>query len=233
MKTSRKPSTRNNKGLQKLTELENKINSVLALKKVTPKDIKEFTNEERDRLSEVIQERFNPLRDEERELFYEKIEEIMVEESKNQIWESNHNSIIWGISALIQEKGRMPSKTEIAYKTELSRQTIHKHLKEYKNNPFNTEFQEQFIFMYPKVMAKVFQYAMSGDMKACKLYLECIGAYKNNLSLSNNNTLIQNQNNYIQINGKVLSQETAKNLNPEQLNAIEGILKTVDIKEID
>ena len=42
-----------------------------------------------------------------------------------------------------------------------------------------------------------------------------------------NSTLIQNQNNYIQINGTVLSQEVVKNLNPEQLKAIEGIIKTV------
>ena len=40
-----------------------------------------------------------------------------------------------------------------------------------------------------------------------------------------NNTLIQNQNNYIQINGTVLSQETVKHLNPVQLNSIETILK--------
>ena len=42
-----------------------------------------------------------------------------------------------------------------------------------------------------------------------------------------NNTLIQNQNNYIQINGMALSQEKVKHLTREQLNAIEGILKTV------
>jgi hypothetical protein len=52
-----------------------------------------------------------------------------------------------------------------------------------------------------------------------------------------NNTLIQNQNNYIQINGTVLSQETIKHLNPEQLNTIETILKTAlpqpEVLEVD
>ena len=37
---------------------------------------------------------------------------------------------------------------------------------------------------------------------------------------------MQNQNNYIQINGTVLSQEAIKQLNPEQLNTIETIMKT-------
>ncbi|MCU7612902.1 hypothetical protein N0B16_00455 [Chryseobacterium sp. GMJ5] len=72
-------------------------------------------------------------------------------------------------------------------------------------------------------------------MKACKLYLECIGALKNTLPASNlnNNTLIQNQNNYIQIGGTILNQEIIKNLNPEQLNTIEGILKTIEVKEAE
>ena len=41
-----------------------------------------------------------------------------------------------------------------------------------------------------------------------------------------NNTFIQNQNNYIQINGTVLSQETIQKLRPKQLIQIEAILKT-------
>ena len=38
--------------------------------------------------------------------------------------------------------------------------------------------------------------------------------------------IIQNQHNYIQINGTVLSQEAIKHLNAEQLSTIETILKT-------
>ena len=41
-----------------------------------------------------------------------------------------------------------------------------------------------------------------------------------------NNEFIRNQNNFVQIYGTGLSQETIKNLNPEQLNTIESILKT-------
>lgn len=120
----------------------------------------------------------------------------------------------------------------------LSRQTIHKHLKDYKNSPYHAEYMEQFQIMQFKLMTAILQYGISGDMKAAKLYLECLGTLKkglsgNNNNGSNNNTLIQNQNNYIQINGMVLSQETVKNLNPDQLNAIEGILKTVEGKEIE
>ena len=65
--------------------------------------------------------------------------------------------------------------------------------------------------------------AINGDTKAAKLYFSVMGDLNNDHPL--NNTLIQNQNNYIQINGTVLSQEAIKQLNPEQLNTIESILK--------
>jgi len=117
----------------------------------------------------------------------------------------------------------MPLKIDIAEKTGLSRPTIDKHLKEYTSNPLYIQEEEQFRFMTSKVLAKVFSFAVNGDIRACKLYLEFMG---NATGQPSNNTLIQNQNNYIQINGRVLSQETIKHLNPEQLNSIETILKT-------
>jgi len=76
--------------------------------------------------------------------------------------------------------------------------------------------------MSSKVLAKVFKFAINGDMRAAKLYLSAMGMYN---EPAPKNTLIQNQNNYIQINGTVLSQEAIKHLSDEQLNTIEAILK--------
>ena len=61
-------------------------------------------------------------------------------------------------------------------------------------------------------------------MGAAKLYFNVMGCL--NGGQSSHNTLIQNQQNNIQINNTILSQETVKHLNPEQLNTIEEILKT-------
>ena len=83
---------------------------------------------------------------------------------------------------------------------------------------------EQFKFMSSKVLAKVFKYAVNGDMRAAKFYLSAMGMYNESAP---KNTLIQNQNNYIQINGTLLSQENLKQLNAEQLNRIEAVLKTI------
>ena len=41
------------------------------------------------------------------------------------------------------------------------------------------------------------------------------------------NTLINTQNNYIQINGNVISQETLKRLSSEQLKKVESLLMNI------
>lgn len=211
------------KSLQKFTDSEAKINKALALEQITPHEFEQLREIERDRLMEILTESFNKLKGEERDKLYNKFEPIASETTKNQIWESNQNQITSAIATLMQEYGRMPTKTEIASKTGLSRQTIHKHLKEYTTHPQYLEQIEQFRFMTSKVLAKVFQFAVNGDTGAAKLYFNVVGFVNN--GQPQNNTLIQNQNNYIQINGTVVSQETFRQLNPEQLDDIEGILK--------
>lgn len=44
---------------------------------------------------------------------------------------------------------------------------------------------------------------------------------------------MKNQNNYIQINNTTLNQQVLQQLSTEQLNNIEDILKTIDVKEVD
>jgi hypothetical protein len=212
------------KSLQKFTESEKKINDLLSLKQITKKDLEPLTEAEKTFLEDTLNKKIKSLKGVEREQFLNKIELITDEVSKNYQWEFNHNQITWAISTLMQEYGRMPTKTELAVKTELSRQTIHKHLKEYTQHPEYISQIEQFKFLTNKVLARVFYFAVNGDMKAAKLYLSFFG--QNNIEKKQNNTLIQNQNNYIQINGMVLSQEAIEKLSPEQINSIEEVLKT-------
>lgn len=212
------------KSLQKFTDTEARIKKVLSLEQITPSDIEPLSKTEKDHLMEILTERFNKLKGRERDDFYTRFESITPDSTKNQLWESNHIQITWAISNFIQEYGRMPTPTEISNKTELSRQTIHKHLKEFANHPQYLGQIEQFKFMTSKVLAKVFHFALNGDMAAAKLYFNVIGFMSN--GAADKNTLIQSQNNYIQINGMFLSQETIKHLTPKQLSRIESILKT-------
>ncbi|MEX1187610.1 MAG: hypothetical protein WED33_00020 [Bacteroidia bacterium] len=67
--------------------------------------------------------------------------------------------------------------------------------------------------MASKVLAKVFNFAVNGDMVAPKLYFSVMGAIDK--GQNSKNTLMQNQNNYIQINGTVLSQESVRQFNSD------------------
>jgi hypothetical protein len=78
--------------------------------------------------------------------------------------------------------------------------------------------------MSDRVLAKVYKYAMNGEVKAARLYFEVMGNLGNQSGL---NSTINTQNNYIQINQTKLSQETIKYLSPEQLNQIEAVLQSV------
>ncbi len=215
------------KSLQKFTDFKSKAEMLFELDKITFNDIEQLSPNEKNEAVIIMNEKINTLKGLEREAFIEKCYNVFNDSVKNQLWENNHNAITWAISTLMQEYGRMPSKAEIAAKTELSRQTVHKHFKDYSNHPQYLIQNEQFKFMTNKVLAKVFYYAVKGDMAAAKLYLNSMGANERN---NKGNTLIQNQNNYIQINGLVLNQETIKQLKPEQLLLIENVLKAA-IKE--
>jgi len=212
------------KSLQKFTDTQAKIDKLLALDSITYDDLEVLTKEEQKQFGVMLTDTYNSLKGKELDKFYKKIEPIMAKETKNSIWETNHNHITYAISSLMQEYGCMPSKAEIAKETGLSRQTIHKHLQEYATNPLYLEQQEQFRFMTDKVLARVFKYAVNGDVSAAKLFLSMMTPAQ---PKQTGKTLIQTQNNYIQINGTVLSQEALQQLSPEQLNNLEVMLQSV------
>lgn len=175
-------------------------------------------------IGEVVGEKFEVLKGNERDEFIENIMPLLGEESKNQIWEYNHNQITWAITVLIKETYRMPTKVELAQKTGLSRQTIHKHLKEYSLHPLYQNYQEQFRFMADKVLARMFDFAINGDVKAARLFFDILGK---NTGLAQNSFV---QNNFVQINNIKLSQDKIMLLSPEKLNKIESIIRD-EIKE--
>jgi hypothetical protein len=220
------------KRLQGLTETKAKINTLLAKDRYSESDIAGFTEDEKDELAERLTELAKSFKSDRKKTasFYNKIEPIVEKHAKNQIWESNHINITAAIATLMPDYGRMPSKNEIADFTGLSRQNIHKHITEYVTSPIFQEQVEQFRFIASKVLARVFTFAINGDVRAARLYFDIVG----NLNGSGpNNTFVHNQNNYIQINGMVLNQESITRLNPQQLMQIEEIFKAALSKPKD
>jgi predicted transcriptional regulator len=162
----------------------------------------------------------NRLKGEERDNFLAKIDPILPPATKSDIWDYNNHRISNAISSYMSEYGVMPSQSDIAEETGLSRQTVSKHFKEYKAKPEFIAQMEQFKFMAPKMLANVFKAAGTGDIRAARLYFEMVGA----MNKPQANTVINGQNNYIQINNTILSQENLKQLSEEQLKQIESII---------
>ncbi len=206
--------------LTKFTDAKRKVDRIFALKKITEKDIQDFTELERDYLAETSTQLVQQLKGAERDNFLEKIESIVPASTKNDIWDYNHIVISSAITKFMCQHGVMPTKNAIAEETGLSRQTVAKHFKEYKTHPEFIAQMEQFKFMAPKILANVFKFASSGDMRAARLYFEMVGA----INKQQTNTVVNEQKNYIQINNTILSQENLKQLSAEQLNQIENII---------
>jgi len=206
-------------GLQKLTDSENKVSKLFKLKKVTDNDIKQLTKTELSRFNEIVNEQMKKATAIKRDEILKKVEDALSDDTKNDFWEYNNTRIMVAISSLMKEYGRMPSRSEIAQKADLSRTTIYKHLKEYTTHPLYIEQLQKMRILATDVISKVYQSAMTGDLGSQKLYLNVMGFLPN--------TQIQTQNNFIQVNNTILTQETIRHLNPEQLLIIESILKTI------
>lgn len=215
------PKKSTKKGLQKLTESQLKIADLFQLPKVTEETIKGFSNDECKLLGETITAKFQASTPDEKHKLYYQFEEVISPVTRHEIWETNHNCITAAIGNLMQEKRRMPSVTEIARETDLSRQTVYKHLKEYKTSPIYLEQMQKFEFMTHKVLTNLFIYAVNGDVAAAKAYLSAVGM---NGQGQGGSTLIQQQNNFVQINGMIIKQETIQQLNETQVQEIERII---------
>src|SRR5579863_618136 len=153
-----------------------KIHNLLALEKITPKDIEGLNPLEREHLAETATQMVAQLTGVERDDFLEKIDLIVPATTKSDIWANNHSRISGAVSRYMRENGVMPAQNIIARQTGLSRQTVAKHFAAYQRHPERAAEMEQFKLMAPNVLANVFKYALNGDMRAARLYFEMVGA---------------------------------------------------------
>jgi hypothetical protein len=205
-----------------------KISSLLSQQKITLHDVDNLTPPERGQLQQTINKTLAEVKGADRDIFLNKIDALLPPDTKNDVWEHNHTVISATISNFMQKHGIMPTKQAVAEETGFSRQTVAKHFKEYNAHPEFMAQAEQFKFMSHNVLANVFKYASNGDMRAARLYFEMVGA----LNKQPAGTVVNAQNNYIQINNTILSQENLKQLTAEQLNQIENIVKNEGYKVV-
>lgn len=202
--------------------LSQKVEQLLALKQITPEHTAALSPDEYKEFGVEINRLFATLTGKQLDQLQHKIDPIIPSDSRSELWESNHRRITNAINAHLQRYGTMPGRTLLAEQTGLSRQTIHKHVKEYEQNANYLAQQAQLKFMSSHVLGTVLKKAMQGDTQAAKLYFSMVGSQPAPAPA----TLVQTNNNYIQINNTVLSQQKLNQLTPAQLAAIEGIINT-------
>ena len=177
-----------------------------------------FTPEQKKRFREVLESKLNNTTGEALDALCEKIAVFLDDEK---IWEINHQKINNAVRTFVNKYGTMPTKSHLVKETGLSKPTVYKHIQAIKTSPIITEQNELFGLMTKQVLGKLLQTALRGDVAAAKLYLNTVSKQYPG---TGNDVVINTQNN-IQINRTVLNQQTIEQLNPEQLQQIEEIIK--------
>ena len=145
------------------------------------------------------------------------------DELRNISWQRHHVQITQAISCIVDEKVRFPTRGEIAEKTGLSRTCIDQHLKEYYKSELFDQKQQEIQLMREKLLAALFSLSLDGDVKAAKVFLQATSPNNEVQSIKNQ------QNNFIQINGIVITEEQLKELPEEkqiQINEIINLFKS-------
>lgn len=217
------------KGLQKLTLSEIKFEQLILKDKLTKSDLESFTDQDHLEWRAFVAKKMNLIKGDDLEIFVERIEDVMPAHLKSQYWEQNHIRITTGMAVYLKENGVVPTKTTLAEKTGISRQTIHKHLREFDKHPHYLEQISKYKAMATILMGNLFQNGMNGDVKASRLFLELSGfagiaGQSDPPPVVNNNAT---QNNYLQINGTMVTQETLSHLLPDQLMQFENLVKSI------
>lgn len=213
------------KSLQKFTLKSNKIEQLFTLKKVSITDIETLTKAEKVKFENLLYERISSSTGLERDKIAIQFSDILEKSTKNQLWESNHAMITGIISNLLNQNNRMPTINEIAENANLSRQTVNKHLKEFKSNPLYIEHLEQYHVLIPALIGRVYKTAFNGDMGAAKLFFNVMGCLNNQHETKPSTNNINN--NFIQINGLTINQNFIENLESNKIAKIIEIITSV------
>lgn len=97
--------------------------------------------------------------------------------------------------------------------------------------PPGREYMKQFKALECRVMARVYEAATDGDMAAAKLFLTVTGAIE---QTPRTQTVHNTQNNFIQLNGNILSQNTIEQLpEAQQVKVWELINKSLPQKQLN
>ena len=110
-----------------------------------------------EQLQRQINAKLSKLKGEERDKLISKILPFLPKGEKNRLWMINHVMIKNSLHRLLNDFNRTPSTIEIAKDTELSRQTVHKHLKEFDSHELYDEEFRKYEIMLPDLLGDLYR----------------------------------------------------------------------------
>jgi hypothetical protein len=224
-------------GLQKLTDkkelktvnkkllaqgAEGIWSTVLEGKKFTIDDLIGLTEQTKASIAAILTGGIIALHGEDNDQFIEQVEDVISDTSKRELYERNHYSIMRAMDEIMLERGRLPTDTQIACLTGLSRVTVHKHLKNYKHSEDYKNKMNSMRILREKILSRIYKSAMDGDMRAAKIFMDSTGEDDGQWRVSNNNFT---QNNIIQFNEVRFTEDEIKALPENQQQKLIRYLK--------
>jgi hypothetical protein len=180
---------------------------------------------DRDKIGDAIVERLKKCQPEEQVSLLAKFAAVCENPMiKHDIWEINHSRMIAVIAGHLAEHGTMPNQSVLAEKTGISRQSIVKHLKEYRKESGYAEKIEKLKMMKMTVIEYMLARALAGDLRASKIFLDTMSRLEDKEEASIRETE-KNQSSYIQITGVMINNDPKAKENPKPIE-IKGYKKT-------
>jgi L-arabinose isomerase len=165
-----------------------------------------LSKEERHIYLRFLYSALNILAFDDRDRLLHRIENLLTEETKNNIWDTEHVSIVNVFDTLTRDKNRLPARIELADKSSLSQKSIEKHIAEYFQSYHYKQRQQEFMLMRERLLSHCYKFAINGDMKAARLFFEATSDKRPETSIKNQ------QNNFVQINNLTITEEQINKL---------------------
>lgn len=199
-------------------KIEEFIVDVIYGEKWASNHLDKLPKEQRTASLKFLESALNLLAFDDRERFIERIESVLNEITKSNIWEVEQVSIENAIDALTREKNRCAARLEMAEKTGLSATTIDKHIGEYAQSPYHKKRQDELGLMRERLLSRCYLLGTGGDMKAARLFLEATAYPGTKASVHNQ------QNNFIQVNNLTITEEQINQLPEDKQQQMKDIL---------
>jgi hypothetical protein len=185
--------------LQKFTDNDSVEAILRSVHRLTPEHISLLSRDKKDELAYAIRHKLRYLQGDEYDAFYFKIQGVMTDKFKNVTWDRNHAKIKLIIRQYVLQHRRMPTVTEIADITQMSRVTISKHLKDFELLDYDKEQTQMLKIMFGELMGQILAKAIAGDFASTKLFAEIMMKSGDNTSTifkaknQQNNIIVNNQ----------------------------------------